>query len=111
MSPMGRYLDQLIDEGQGEAVICQLCFKPAGVMQAGALARGPVDGTYKLGIGAQATKDTPGDFKPGAMLTCSVVFEPDAVMQVITFLEHSGIVSPAAMPSGSGPANPYGAPS
>lgn len=96
--PMKEFLEKLIDDAGGEAVAVQVCFKPGHVMQAGALARGPVEGLFKLGVGAQATKDTPGNFKPGELVICDIVFEADAVMQVLTFNASAGLVMPDSTP-------------
>jgi hypothetical protein len=102
---MARYLDKLIDDAGGDAVPAQLCFKPGVTQLAGALARGAIAGTYKLGVMSLATKDTPGNFKPGERVLINITFVPDAVLQVITFMETSGLV----MADASGALrNPFG---
>lgn len=100
-SPIQQHLEELIDASPDKVVAVQLCFKPGMAMQAGALARGPVAGTFKLGVGARATKDTPGNFRPGETVICDIVFEADAVMQVLSFTSSSGLMTPDNMPLGS----------
>jgi hypothetical protein len=101
--PMAAVLDKLIDDAGGDAVAAQLVFKPGMDIKAGALARGPVPGTYKLGIMGQATKDTPGQYKAGEKVLINIVFAADAVLQVMTFMPTSGIVTNQGLP-----VNPFG---
>jgi hypothetical protein len=99
---MERYLMMLIDEAKragDETALVQLRFKPGLQMQAGALKNGPIQGMFQLVTMAMATKDTPGGFKPGDQILCTMTFAADAVQEVFTFVRHEGgrIVAPSGV--------------
>ena len=90
---MHQYLEQLVEENPN-GVPVQIVFKPGGQIQAGALARGPVDGLFKFGTVGRAGPDVAPEtgLSPGDMVTIDIVFEPDSVLQVVTQQKTAGVV-------------------
>ncbi len=94
-SPIAKYLDKLIDEAPEGVVEVQLLFTPGVKMQAGAVRRcGDFEGLYEFCTPVQANEDMEDGTKAGQMVLVNIVFDPAAVLQVITTLKTSGIIQP-----------------
>ena len=93
--PIAKYLDKLIDDAVEGVAQVQLLFTPGVKMQAGAVRRcADFEGLYEFCTPVQATEDLEDGTKAGAMILVNIVFDPAAVLQVITTLKTSGIIQP-----------------
>jgi len=97
VSPMHKFLDHLISQGNEGGVPVQIQFK-LGQPAAGGLRKGPVEGIFQFSTVIDVGPDAPEHIRALGQIVVSQYFEPDAIQQVIVHQEDATprIVTPGA---------------
>jgi hypothetical protein len=94
-SPMKLLLDKLLAEAEHNVVKCQIMFQPGGQAQAGAVKKGPIDGTYAFG---SVVEEIGPDNRPtGNAVMINQYFAADAIQRIAVEMtdEETEILQPS----------------